>query len=156
MTRSLSRPAAGSSRAVAGLPICVASVAEYGHLMSSTEVRQRGLALGLGAGLTVSALWGAAVVLIVVGSAAHVPDRLAVDGDPCCPIPDDWADVTVWSVTGVLLAAIDAAVLAGGLACLYFGLSHRSPSRRIALVAPAAAAVSGGAIVLAHVAQALA
>src|SRR4029453_18358019 len=99
--------------------------------MSWTEVRQRSLALGLGTGLTVSGLWAAGLVLIAVGTAAQLPDPLAMDGDPCCPGPDSWVDVAIWSLSAVLLSALDAGVILGGVACLSFGVRHRSPSRRI-------------------------
>ena len=90
-------------RSMAGLPIAFARCVHTVGSMNWTALRQRGLALGLGIGLTLVALWAAGVVLIAVWSAAHFPDRLATDGDPCCPVPDSWRDVAVWSVAAVLL-----------------------------------------------------
>jgi hypothetical protein len=122
--------------------------------MSWTAVRQRGLALGLGTGLTVSGLLGAAVVLGFVASAGHAPDRFAMDGDLCCAVPDNWGQVASWSVEGTLVAAVDAAVLVGGLACLHFAFRYRPPSRWVALLSPVAAVAYLGVVALAQLAQA--
>jgi hypothetical protein len=95
-------------------------------------------------------------VLAYVASAGHAPDRFAMDGDPGCAVPDTWGQVAAWSVEGMVVAALDAAVLVGGLACLCFAIRYRPPSRWIALLAPAAAVAYLGVVALAQVAQALA
>lgn len=94
-------------------------------------------------------------MLAAVATAGHAPDRFAIDGDLCCAVPDNWGQVAVWSVAGVVVAAVDAAVLVGGLACLYFAIRYRPPSRWIAVLSPAAAVAYLGVVALAQVAQAL-
>ena len=75
-----------------------------------------------------SGLWAIVVVLAVAASAARPPDELIPNGHPCCPIPDSWAEVAVWSVGALVAAAIATAMLAGGVACLVFAARHRRPA----------------------------
>jgi hypothetical protein len=98
------------------------------------EIRQRTLTLLLGVGFVASGLWGAMVVFIFAGSAAQPPNAAVPDGDPCCPIPNSWTDVAVWSGWALLAAGLDAVLLTGGGACLVFAARHRRPGTELARV----------------------
>lgn len=117
--------------------------------MRWVEVRQRTLALVLGAGLVLSGLWGAVVVVIIAASATHPPDELTPNGDPCCPIPDSWADVAAWSVGALATTAVVAAMLAAGVACLAFATRSLRPADRLWTIP--LYAVVGVAVVMAGV-----
>jgi hypothetical protein len=94
-------------------------------------------------------------VVIVVGSAAQLPDRLAMDGDPCCPVPDTWGDVAAWSTVGLVLALLDAGALVLGAAFLSFAVRSRWPGRRVVWLPLAAVPGCVGLIVLGLLLRAL-
>jgi hypothetical protein len=107
--------------------------------MDWTVVRQRGLALGLGAVLTLGACWGALWVILLMWAAGQPPDPTAPRGDPCCAVADTWGGTLVVAAATLLLALADAAALALGVALLVFGVRLRWPSRRLALLPPVVA-----------------
>ena len=116
-------------------------------------MRQRTLAFGLGAGLTLAGVWGGAVVLVLAGIAAQPPDPLAIDyGDPCCPVPDTWGEVAGWSLLALVVAVLDAALLVLGGALVRFALRRRRPTRRAALLPLAAAPLVAAVILIGQVA----
>jgi hypothetical protein len=117
--------------------------------MRWAEVRQRTLALVLGMGLVLSGLWGAVVVVVIAASAAQPPDELMPNGDPCCPVPDSWGDVAVWSVGALTATAVVAAMLTGGVACLAFATRSLRPADRLWVIP--LHAVGGVAVVMAGV-----
>jgi hypothetical protein len=106
----------------------------YLREMRWAELRQRALACVLGVGLVAGGLSGAVVVLIIAASAAQPPNELLPNGDPCCPIPDSWADVAVWSMGALAATALDMAVIVGGVACLAFAARSLHPSAKLRVV----------------------
>jgi hypothetical protein len=129
----------------------------YGASVGWIELRQRALAFGLAVGLTLGGLWAAAVVLVFGGIAAQLPDPQAPDyGDPCCPVPDTWAEVAGWSVLALVAAVLAAGVLVLGGMLLYFAFRRRWPPRRVALVALTVVPAGAGLILLGLVADAIA
>jgi hypothetical protein len=109
---------------------------------------QRGLRLGIGAMFTVGGLWGGLWTLLLVGIAAQPPDAQAMDGDPCCPVPDSWWQVAVWSVLALITVAVDAGVLVLGAAFMSCACRGRWPDGRLVRVPLGAAAAGAGLIVL--------
>jgi hypothetical protein len=120
-----------------------------------TVVRQRSLALGLGAVLTLGALWGAFWVVLLVLIAGQPPDAAAVDGEPCCPVPETWGEVFGLAGLALVLALIDAAVLAVGVALLVQGIRLRWPSRLLMLMPLVAVGVSAVVIAVPLVVRSL-
>jgi hypothetical protein len=120
-----------------------------------TVVRQRSLALGLGAVLTLGACWGAIWVLFIVAMAGQPPDPLAPRGDPCCSMADSWGEVLVAAGAALVLAFADAAALAVGAALVVYRVRSRWPSRRLALLPPVAVGVCAALIAISQVVHAV-
>ncbi len=87
------------------------------------------------------AAWGAFWVFLFGAIAAQKPDPTAPDGDPCCATPDTWGEVASWVAGTLVVAALDVALLAAGVAFVWWALRQRWPSRGKLAVASALAAV---------------
>jgi hypothetical protein len=140
---------------LAGSPIASYVVRSTVRGVGWTELRQRTLAFGLGVALTLAGLWTAGVVLVLGGVATQPPDPLAPDyGDPCCPVPNTWMEVSGWSVLALVAAAVDAGLLMLGGTLLLFAFRGRWPRRRVALVALAVVPMVAGLILFGLLADA--
>ena len=117
--------------------------------------RRRALTLGLGVVVTAVGLWGVAWTLLLVGIVAQPPDAQAIDGDPCCPVPDSWSQLAGWSVLALVVVALDAGALVLGGAFLSFALRGRWPGHWIARVPVASVAAGVGLIALGVVVRGL-
>ncbi len=119
---------------------CTLVLSGYLGGVDRTAVRQRGLTLVLGTALTMGALWGGLWVLLLAIVAGQVPDPAAPDrGLPLPPVPDTWGEVLGGAALALVLALIDAAVLALGIALLFYGARARWPTRRLMWLPPVAA-----------------
>ena len=100
----------------------------------------RRLLLGLAA-LVVLVMggWLGLIVLLGLGFAAQAPDARAVDGDPCCPVPDAWWQVLLAAPLVAAGAAVVAILLAFGATLAVRALAGRWPPLRLLTVPPVVA-----------------
>ena len=108
----------------------------------------RAAACVAGLALFAAGTWGALWVLLLGAIAAQSPDPDIVDGDPCCPRPDTWADVAAGFAGTLMAMALVSTLFALALALIVRGTSGRwLPPRRLATVP--AGGVVGAALAMA-------
>ncbi|MBO9531978.1 MAG: hypothetical protein J7513_03275 [Solirubrobacteraceae bacterium] len=116
--------------------------------MAVTErIRMRGPVGALGVLLVLAGLWSLAIPLIV-GVVPQSPNPYVMDGDPCCGIPDTWAEVREGVFWGWIWLFPGAVAITTGALLLAAAVRGRRPRwRRLpvgvaALMSAAAAAIA--------------
>ncbi len=92
----------------------------------------RRLLIGLTALIVLAAgTYGSLWIWFGLTITAQAPDAFAPDGDPCCVVPDTWAQVLAGTAFVVVAAAVVAAVLAAGAALGVLAIAARWPHPRL-------------------------
>lgn len=96
-------------------------------------------------------LWSSSLSLIW-GIVPQSPNPYAMDGDPCCGVPDTWAQTREWAFWSWLWLGAAVAVAVSGVLRITGAIRGRPPSWRWLPISVAAAMTAAGvAIVIAYV-----
>ena len=92
-------------------------------------------------------LYLARVAVLGVAVAAQRPDPAVSNGDPCCPHPDTWREVALWTFEALLFVSIDALIFTVAVGCLTIASGHRPRWRNLRWIPIGAGGVTAAAMV---------